>query len=212
KHFVHAISVIDFSKDDPFSDSTTTHSDDPSPSSSPVKTSDNFVKFAGEPLTLPARNDREFEEYLIIESLPMSPILVEDSEPTQEEIDILLVPDNLIPPGVEDADSEDEVNESTYLDHQDDPSIPGPLPEPSDIKKCFEAGILIIKEFKGVSKSHDFMTGILPTLPTLVSDLIFISSFVSFENEDTIFDPGIITFLEPVAFSKTVSCSQYCSP
>ncbi|GJS54143.1 reverse transcriptase domain-containing protein [Tanacetum coccineum] len=92
-------------------------------------------EFAGEPLTLPARNDREFEEYLslmtvlneistsqgnfhqnsVIESLPMSPILVEDSEPTQEEIDILLVPDNLIPPGVEDADSEDELNESTTL-------------------------------------------------------------------------------------------------
>ncbi|GKB23041.1 reverse transcriptase domain-containing protein [Tanacetum coccineum] len=314
KNFVHAISVIDFSKDDPFSGSTTTHSDDPSPSSSPVKTSDNFVKFAdelapldslppgnddstlkkdlheenfqedveiknsnvsdklvflntplsdkdecfapeddndeiddflaievssnleegyfdsegdiafldnllsdddshnldskvtsdhepnsnefsinffskeydplhhefaGEPLTLPARNNREFEEYLslmtvlneistsqgnfhqnsVIESLPMSPILVEDSEPTQEEIDILLVPDNLIPPGVEDADSEDEVNESPNLDHQNDPSIPRPPPEPPDIEKCFEpkAGILIIKEFKGVSKSHDFM-------------------------------------------------------
>ncbi|GJX38913.1 reverse transcriptase domain-containing protein [Tanacetum coccineum] len=130
----------------------------------------------------------------IIESLPMSPILVEDSEPTQEEIDILLVPDNLIPPGVEDADSEDEVNESPNLDHQDDPSIPRPPPEPPDIKKCFEpkAGILIIKEFKGVSKSHDFMTSILPTL---VSDLPFISSIVSFENEDTIFDPGIVTFL-----------------
>ncbi|GJU58078.1 reverse transcriptase domain-containing protein [Tanacetum coccineum] len=266
KNFVHAISVIDFSKDDPFSGSTTTHSDDPSPSSSPVKTSDNFVKFAdelapldslppgnddstlkkdlheenfqedveiknsnvsdklvflntplsdkdecfapeddndeiddflaievssnleegyfdsegdiafldnllsdddshnldskvtsdhepeqnessitfsprsdplhhefaGEPLTLPARNDREFEEYLslmtvlneistsqgnfhqnsVIESLPISPIPVEDSEPTQEEIDILLVPDNLIPPGVEDADSEDEFKSS----------------------------------------------------------------------------------------------------
>ncbi|GKF67758.1 hypothetical protein Tco_0197437, partial [Tanacetum coccineum] len=59
-------------------------------------------EFAGEPLTLPARSDREFEEYLslmtllneistsqgnfhqnsVIESLPMSPILVEDSEPT----------------------------------------------------------------------------------------------------------------------------------
>ncbi|GJW09168.1 reverse transcriptase domain-containing protein [Tanacetum coccineum] len=351
KHCVHTISVIDFSKDDPFSGSTTTHSDDPSPSSSPVKTSDNFEKFAdelapldslppgnddstlkkdlheenfqenvkiknsnvsdepvflntplsdkvecfapednndeiddflamevssnleegyfdsegdiafldnllsdddshnlasevtsdhepeqnessitfsprsdplhhefaGEPLTLPARNDREFEEYLslmtvlneistsqgnvhqnsVIESLPISPIPVEDSEPTQEEIDIFLVPDDLIPPGVEDADSEDEVNESPNLDHQDDPSIPRPPPEPPDIKKCFEpkAGILIIKEFKGVSKSHDFMTGILPTLPTLVSDLIFISSFVSFENEDTIFDPGIVTFL-----------------
>ncbi|GJY04331.1 hypothetical protein Tco_0370271 [Tanacetum coccineum] len=37
--------VIDFSKDDPFSGSTTTHSDDPSPSSSPVKTSDNLEEF-----------------------------------------------------------------------------------------------------------------------------------------------------------------------
>ncbi|GKF85544.1 reverse transcriptase domain-containing protein [Tanacetum coccineum] len=36
KHFVHVISVIDFSKDDSFSGSTTTHSDDPSPSSSSV--------------------------------------------------------------------------------------------------------------------------------------------------------------------------------
>ncbi|GKF98199.1 reverse transcriptase domain-containing protein, partial [Tanacetum coccineum] len=60
KHFVHAISVIDFSKDDPFSGSTTTHSDDPSPSSSPVKTSDNLEKFDDElaPLdSLPSGND-----------------------------------------------------------------------------------------------------------------------------------------------------------
>ncbi|GKD95596.1 hypothetical protein Tco_1379493, partial [Tanacetum coccineum] len=142
------------------------------------------------------------------------PIPVEDSEPTQEEIDIFLVPDDLIPPDVENDDSEDEVNESPNLDHQDDPSIPHPPPEPPDIEKCFkpEAGILIIKEFKGVSKSHDFMTGILPTLPTLVSDLNFISLFFSFRSEDTIFDPGIVTFLEPVAFSMAVSCSKYCSP
>ncbi|GKF63238.1 hypothetical protein Tco_0186686, partial [Tanacetum coccineum] len=148
-------------------------------------------EFAGEPLTLPARNDREFEEYLSLMtvlheistsqgnfhqnsvnvSLPISPIPVEDSEPTQEEIDILLVPDDLIPPGVN-------------LDHQNDPSIPRPPPEPPDIEKCFapKAGIVIIKEFKSVSKSHDFMTSILPTL---VSDLPFI-----FKNEDTIFDPG----------------------
>ncbi|GJU38387.1 reverse transcriptase domain-containing protein [Tanacetum coccineum] len=60
KHFVHAISVIDFSKDDPFSGSTTTHLDDPSPSSSPVKTSDNFEKFADELAprdSLPPGND-----------------------------------------------------------------------------------------------------------------------------------------------------------
>ncbi|GJZ97889.1 hypothetical protein Tco_0670342 [Tanacetum coccineum] len=150
KHFVHAISVIDFSRDDPFSGSTTIHSDDPSPSSSLVKTKQNessitfsprsdplHHEFAGEVITLPSRNDREFGEYLslmtvlceistsrsqenvhanqssIIESLPVSPIPVEDSEPAQEEIDIFLVPDDLIPPGVENDDSEDEDNEVT---------------------------------------------------------------------------------------------------
>ncbi|GJR56328.1 hypothetical protein Tco_1406849 [Tanacetum coccineum] len=75
-------------------------------------------EFAGELLTLPSRNDREFGEYLslmtvlceistsqskenqssVIESLPVSPIPVEDSVPVQEEIDIFLVPDDLIPP------------------------------------------------------------------------------------------------------------------
>ncbi|GJT89929.1 reverse transcriptase domain-containing protein [Tanacetum coccineum] len=290
KHCVHAISVIDFSKDDPFSGSTTTHSDDPSPSSSPVKTSDNFEKFAdeltplnslpqgdeleemsmieistnqsyfnnsfvpiggdelflksflcedtthnfssevisdhdtsisfsprsdplhhefaGEAITLPSRNDREFEDYLnrmtvlceistsrsqenvhanqssIIESLPVSLIPVEDSDPVQEEIDIFLVPDDLIPPG---DDSEDEDIELPNNDHQDDPSIPRPPPEPPDVEKCLEpeAGILITKVFKGVSKPHDFMADILPTLPTLVSDLtfiLFLSSFLSFGN------------------------------
>ncbi|GJR99446.1 reverse transcriptase domain-containing protein [Tanacetum coccineum] len=331
KNFVHAISIIDFSKDNPFSGSTTTHSNDPSPSSSPVKTSDNFEKFADElaPLdSLPPGNDTstlkkdlheensqdhskplfdkmeenveikisnvsdepvlfntplsdkvenfapednndEIDDFLaievssnfeegyfdsegditfldsllsdndshnlvsevitdheplplstsqsqgnihanqtsVIESLPVSPIPVEDSEPTQEEINIFLVQDDLIPLDVENDDSEDEVNELPNPDHQDDPSIPRPPPEPPDIKKCFEpeAGILIIKESKGVSESHDFMTGILPNLPTLVSDLNFISSFFSFENEDTIFDPGIITFHNPVAVSMKVS-------
>ncbi|GJT27962.1 reverse transcriptase domain-containing protein [Tanacetum coccineum] len=44
-NFVHAISIIDFSKDDPFSGSTT---NTPLPSSSPMKTSDNFEKFTDE--------------------------------------------------------------------------------------------------------------------------------------------------------------------
>ncbi|GKE87095.1 hypothetical protein Tco_1564570, partial [Tanacetum coccineum] len=59
-HFVHVISVIDFSKDDPFSGSTTTHSNDPPPSSSPVKTSDNFEEFTDEftlPNSLPPGDD-----------------------------------------------------------------------------------------------------------------------------------------------------------
>ncbi|GKA96585.1 hypothetical protein Tco_0818680, partial [Tanacetum coccineum] len=77
----------------------------------------------------------------VIESLPVSHIPVEDSEPAQEEIDIFLVPDDLIPPGVENDDFEDEDNESPNLDHQDDPSIPRPPPEPSDVEKCFEPEI-----------------------------------------------------------------------
>ncbi|GKE54924.1 hypothetical protein Tco_1490080 [Tanacetum coccineum] len=98
-----------------------------------------------------------------------------------------------------------------------EPSFPRPPPKPPDVKKCFEpkAGILITKVFKGVSKPHDFMADILPTLPTLVFDLTFIL-FLSFGSEDTIFDPDIITFpfsyLDPVAFSTKVSCSKYCSP
>ncbi|GKF69186.1 reverse transcriptase domain-containing protein, partial [Tanacetum coccineum] len=51
KHFVHAISDL-------FSGSTTTHSDDPSPSSSPVKTSDNLEEFADE-LTLLKKGAQE---------------------------------------------------------------------------------------------------------------------------------------------------------
>ncbi|GJZ57605.1 hypothetical protein Tco_0613099 [Tanacetum coccineum] len=120
-------------------------------------------EFAGELLTLPSRND-------LIESLPVSPIPVEDSEPTQEEINIFLVPDDLIPPGVKNDDSENEDNELPNLDHQDDPSIPRPPSEPPDVEKCFEpeVGILITKVFKGVSKPHDFMADILPPFPPLV--------------------------------------------
>ncbi|GKA13945.1 reverse transcriptase domain-containing protein [Tanacetum coccineum] len=61
KNFVHAISIIDFSKDDPFSGSTTIPSDAPSPSSSSMKTSDStFEKFTDEftlPNSLPPGND-----------------------------------------------------------------------------------------------------------------------------------------------------------
>ncbi|GKC56702.1 reverse transcriptase domain-containing protein [Tanacetum coccineum] len=57
KNFVHAISIIDFSKDNPFSGSTTNTLP---PSSSSMKTSDNFEKFTDElaPLdSLPPGND-----------------------------------------------------------------------------------------------------------------------------------------------------------
>ncbi|GKA35362.1 reverse transcriptase domain-containing protein [Tanacetum coccineum] len=67
KNVVHAISIIDFSKDDPFSGSTTNTLP---PSSSPMKTSDNLEKFSDElaPLdSLPPGDDvsilkKDFQE------------------------------------------------------------------------------------------------------------------------------------------------------
>ncbi|GKD99894.1 reverse transcriptase domain-containing protein, partial [Tanacetum coccineum] len=110
-------------------------------------------EFAREIITLPSRIAREHEEYLSRmtllceistsqspENVHANPIPVEDSDSVQEEIDIFLVPDDLIPPSVENDDSEDEDNstflpehESPNLDHQDNPSAPRPLPEPPDV-------------------------------------------------------------------------------
>ncbi|GKA21328.1 reverse transcriptase domain-containing protein, partial [Tanacetum coccineum] len=61
KQFAHAISVIDFSKDEPFSGSTTNHSNTFPPSYSPVNNSDNLEEFAAE-LT-PLKKDVHFQVY-----------------------------------------------------------------------------------------------------------------------------------------------------
>ncbi|GJX10523.1 hypothetical protein Tco_0200382 [Tanacetum coccineum] len=89
-------------------------------------------EFTGEVITLPSRNDRKFEEYLSLMT-----VLCEIST-SQSQGNVHANQNDLIPPGVENDDSEDEVNELPNLDHQDDPSIPRPPPEPPDVEKCFE--------------------------------------------------------------------------
>ncbi|GKA70382.1 reverse transcriptase domain-containing protein [Tanacetum coccineum] len=101
KHFVHAISVIDFSKNDPFSGSTTTHSDDPSPSSSSVKTSNStFEEFINEftlPNSLPLENDKDVK----IKSSPSFTLTSpKESELIWEEFKAYLESDS-IPPGID---------------------------------------------------------------------------------------------------------------
>ncbi|GJX72357.1 hypothetical protein Tco_0309528 [Tanacetum coccineum] len=69
-------------------------------------------EFAEEVITLPSWiciENVHANQSSIIESLPVSPIPVEDSEPVQEEIDIFLVPDDFSP-GVEYDNSKDEDN------------------------------------------------------------------------------------------------------
>ncbi|GKE19528.1 hypothetical protein Tco_1427105 [Tanacetum coccineum] len=190
-------------------------------------------EFAGELLTLPSRIVREHEEYLslmtllceistsrspenvhanpssIIESLPVSLIPVEDSEPVQEEIDIFLVPDDLIPPGVENDDSEDEDNstflpehESPNLDHQDNPSAPRPPPEPPDVKIRLEPDTAVINNFDVLNKDACFNLeeGVQIFLPffTYPEDSPFILSFGS---EDLVFNPDISVFHFSLQFS-----------
>ncbi|GJT23177.1 hypothetical protein Tco_0893114 [Tanacetum coccineum] len=193
-------------------------------------------EFASELLTLPSRIVREHEDYLnrmtllceistsrsqenvhanpslVIESLPISLILVEDNDPVQEEIDIFLVPDDLIPLGVENDDSEDEDNELPNLDHQDNPPSPHPPPEPPDVylnfkpamamgNEDFNQGEIILS--LNIEDVNSFTFVIWTFLPffTYPEDSPII---LSLRSEDLVFDLGISTFhfsLNPVLFS-----------
>nr|GEW71837.1 hypothetical protein [Tanacetum cinerariifolium] len=95
----------------------------------------------------------------IVETLPTSPILIEDNNSQREEIDIFIGTDELLPPSIEsdDYDSEGEVhfleellvddsislseNESFYFNDQDDLQFPRPPSEPPDAEFDFEPNI-----------------------------------------------------------------------
>nr|GEW03152.1 hypothetical protein [Tanacetum cinerariifolium] len=95
---------------------------------------------------------KNFHANTIIETLPTSPIPVEDSDSLREEIDIFTGTDDLMPPGIESDDyysegdihlleellSNDSISlpeiKSSNFDHHDDPSFPSPPPKPPDIE------------------------------------------------------------------------------
>ncbi|GKD63973.1 hypothetical protein Tco_1306081, partial [Tanacetum coccineum] len=136
--------------------------------------------------------------HTIIESLPTSTTLIEDSDSNREEIDIFSGPDDSIPPGIEsDFDSEEDIIENL---HNDDPTherltfdreLDVPVINNVDElneDECFDPGGGEINV--EVDDSFTFVTRtFLPylTYPE-VSPLLS-----STKNEDTIFDPGIST-------------------
>ncbi|GKE66678.1 hypothetical protein Tco_1520839 [Tanacetum coccineum] len=135
-------------------------------------------------------------------------IPVEDSEPVQEEIDIFLVPNDLIPPGVENNDSVDEDNELPNLDHQDNPSSPRPPPEPPDVCLNFKPDtamkndeeIVLSPNVEDVN-SFTFVIWTFHPFFTYPEDSLVI---LSLRSEDLVFDPGISTFhfsLKPIPFA-----------
>ncbi|GJW32628.1 hypothetical protein Tco_0052660 [Tanacetum coccineum] len=149
----------------------------------------------------------------ILESLSPSPILVEDSDSHLEEIDLFLASDDSMLPGIEDDDYDSEgdirfleelvnndslplpKNESSNLDHFNDSSLSRPPPEPPNVEICFDfkpdTGVVTNKVVGDISKHDVLMPNLLPTQPTLCPVFDILLPFSS-ENEDKVFNPGIL--------------------
>ncbi|GJZ41087.1 hypothetical protein Tco_0587973 [Tanacetum coccineum] len=146
-----------------------------------------------------------------IESFSPSPIPVEDSDFLMEEIDLFLNLNDSIPPGIEndDYDSEGDIifleellsndslpeTESFHFDHYDVPSSPRPPAKPPDDGIFFDfepdTGVLAAKVVEDISEHYVLMPKLLPTQPTLCPDIDTLLPFSS-ENEDKVFNPGIL--------------------
>ncbi|GJX92216.1 hypothetical protein Tco_0345542 [Tanacetum coccineum] len=199
-------------------------------------------EFAGGVIMIPPRIVRKHEDYIsrmsllcensssrspenfhtIIESLPTSTTLVEDSDSNREEIDIFSGPDDSIPPGIEsDFNSEEDIIDNLLNDD--------PITECEHLTFDMEPDVPVINNVYELNKDECFNPGggeinvevddsftfvIRTFLPYLtypeVSPLLS-----STENEDTIFDPGIFAFhfssQEPVVFKCFMEfCSSTC--
>ncbi|GKB24870.1 hypothetical protein Tco_0864271 [Tanacetum coccineum] len=187
-----------------------------------------FNEYAGELITIPPRIvNREHEEYIsllerllydnssprppkyfhvipntIIESFSTSPIPVEDSDSLMEEIDLFLISDNSMPPGIEndDYDSERDILFLEELHSNDSPSLPEnesfhfdipsslrPHAKPSDDGIYFEpdTGLLTTKVVGEISENYVLMPRLWPTQPTLCPVIDTLLPFSS-ENEDKV--------------------------
>ncbi|GJV45280.1 reverse transcriptase domain-containing protein [Tanacetum coccineum] len=174
-------------------------------------------EFTGELITIPPRIVREHEDYInrmsllcsnsssqspenshtIIESLPTSTTLIEDSDPNREEIDIFSGPDDSIPPGIESFDSEEDIidnllngnpiHERLTFNIEPDAPVINNVDELNE-DECFDPGGGEINV--EVDNSFTFVTWTF--LPFLTYPEVS-SLLSSNKNEDTIFDPSIST-------------------
>nr|GEW39614.1 hypothetical protein CTI12_AA501300 [Tanacetum cinerariifolium] len=150
------------------------------------------------------------------ESFSSFPIPIQESDPHHEEIDIVSVMDDVLPPSVENDDSDEEVDavdilrvdnfiqnsEHDYSESEDsdfdNPPLPLPPPEPPDKRFDFEIKISVIRsmivKFECIDARVKF--DVFNDENDVLSYFMFVIfakefSLLSVESEDTIFDPGI---------------------
>nr|GEU77576.1 hypothetical protein [Tanacetum cinerariifolium] len=151
-----------------------------------------------------------------VKSLPSFPIPIQENDSQREEIDIVTSTDDVLPPGVENVDSDGEVdvvddlrvdNSISNSEHEffeseesdfDNPSVPLPPPEPPDGELDFEIDfgdeILVVRntivEFECIDArvKFDVSNDENDDYSYFMFDKVF--SLLSAESEDTIFDPG----------------------
>nr|GEW08507.1 reverse transcriptase domain-containing protein [Tanacetum cinerariifolium] len=151
-----------------------------------------------------------------IESFSSLPIPFQESDPHQEEIDVVTVTDDVLPPSVENDDSDGEVdavddlrvdNSISNSEHElsesedsnfDNLSVPLPPPKPPDKEFDFEIDfgdeILVVRntilKFECIDERVKFdVSNKNDDLSYFMFAKVF--SFLSAESEDTIFDPSI---------------------
>nr|GEZ27788.1 reverse transcriptase domain-containing protein [Tanacetum cinerariifolium] len=151
-----------------------------------------------------------------VEFFSSLPIPIHESDPHQEEINVVAVTDDVLPLGVENDDSGEEVDAVDVLrvdnfiqnsKHEysesedsdfDNPSVPLPLPEPPDEEFDFEIDfgneISVVRntivKFECIDARVKFdVSNENDYLSYFMFAKVF--SFLSVKSEDTIFDPGI---------------------
>nr|GEX08475.1 hypothetical protein [Tanacetum cinerariifolium] len=156
-----------------------------------------------------------------VESIPSLPIPSQDNDSQREEIDIITNTDDVLPPGVENDDSDGEIdaidalrvdNSITNSEHEfsgseesdfDNPSVLLPPPKPPDEELDFEIyfgdEISVVRntivEFEYVDARVKFDVSNDENDDYSYFMFAKVFSFLFAESEDTIFDPGIPVYI-----------------
>nr|GEY18776.1 hypothetical protein [Tanacetum cinerariifolium] len=141
-----------------------------------------------------------------VESISSLPIPIQDNDSQREEIDIVTNTDDVLPPSVENDDSDGEVNDVEELcvdnsilntEHeyseseksdQDDPSVPLPPSEPPDEELDFKDEILVVRntivEFECIDAKDEFDVSNVENddyFPFMFVIRIFLPDLISFK-------------------------------